>query len=74
VAPPAPVVEAAPDDLTAIRGIGPGMKAHLNQAGIYTFAQIAHSTPDALRELLGDASRLAKVEMWIEQAHAMGST
>jgi predicted flap endonuclease-1-like 5' DNA nuclease len=65
------VVEAAPDDLTAIRGIGPGIKERLNQAGIYTFAQIAHSTPDALRELLGDVSRIAKVEMWIEQAGDM---
>jgi predicted flap endonuclease-1-like 5' DNA nuclease len=73
-APPSPVAEAAPDDLTAIRGIGPGMKERLNQAGIYTFAQIAQSTPDALRELLGDAGRLAKVESWIDQVHDMGST
>jgi len=74
-APPSPVAEAAPDDLTSIRGIGPGMRGRLNQAGIHTFAQIAQSTPEELRELLGDAGRLAKVEMWIEQAHDMvGST
>lgn len=37
--------EVAPDDLTAIRGIGAGMQRHLNKIGIYTYAQLAASTP-----------------------------
>jgi predicted flap endonuclease-1-like 5' DNA nuclease len=72
-----PPVEAAPipkqpshtaDDLTVIRGIGPGMAQRLHQAGIYTFAQLAAITPDELRRALGNVGRLAKVETWITQA------
>ena len=62
---------AADEDLTTIRGIGPAMQNHLNQAGIRTFARLAQSTPDELREILGDAGRLAKVEAWIQQAQEM---
>ena len=58
----------APDDLTAIRGIGAGMQRHLNEAGIYTYAQLAASTPAELQRALGDVGRLAKVETWIDQA------
>ncbi|MBU0492967.1 MAG: hypothetical protein KKB13_14060, partial [Chloroflexi bacterium] len=77
--PPAePAVVAPPskagvrDDFTVIRGIGPGMQRLLNQdGGIYTFAQLAHSSPDALRQILGDGGRLAQVEKWIEQARQL---
>lgn len=78
VAPPPPAVEApppqvveeevAPDDLMTIQGIGPTMQKRLNEGGIRTYAQLAQSTADELRELLGDIGRLAKVEWWIEQA------
>ncbi|TRZ52838.1 hypothetical protein D4S03_02790 [bacterium] len=70
VAPPPPVVEEgmAPDDLTVIRGIGVGMQRHLNEAGIYTYAQLAASTPKKLQRALGDVGRMAKVETWIAQA------
>jgi len=62
-------IEMAADDLTAIRGIGPGMQKRLNDAGIWNFAQLGTSTPEALREALGEAvARLAKVEEWIAQA------
>jgi predicted flap endonuclease-1-like 5' DNA nuclease len=64
-------VEAAPDDLTLIHGIGAGMKERLNEAGIHTFVQLAHRDPGTLRESLGDVGRLAKVESWIEQARDM---
>ena len=79
VAPP-PAVEAPPeveeeeivsDDLTAIRWIGPGMQSRLNAAGIYTFAQLARSTPKELRQILGEAGQMAKVEEWIAQAQEL---
>ena len=69
-APPEPAKVVA-DDLTVIRGIGPSMQQRLNAAGIHTFEQLAKSTPEVLRESLGDAGRLAKVEEWIAQAQGM---
>ena len=67
-APAAPPQKAAEDDLTAIGGIGVGMKQRLNQGGIRSFAQLADSTPEQLREVLGNAGRLAKVNNWIKEA------
>jgi predicted flap endonuclease-1-like 5' DNA nuclease len=66
-----PVEKMPPDDLTTIRGIGARMNEHLNKAGIYTYAQLAASTPDELRRDLGAVARLAKVEEWIEQAREL---
>lgn len=65
------VEEVTPDDLTAIRGIGLGLQSRLNEAGIYTYAQLARSTPQELRQVLGAAARLANVEAWIEQAREL---
>ena len=59
------------DDLTTIRGIGPEMARRLKPRGIRTFAQLAAAKPEALREMLGDGGRLAKVEDWIEQARSL---
>ena len=56
------------EDLKVIRGIGSSMEKRLNQAGIFTFAQLAASTPEKLRQVLGNTARLAKVESWIAQA------
>ncbi len=56
------------DDLTYITGIGPGRLKQLNASGIFTFKQLGDSTPEALRELLGESSRLVDVKKWIEQA------
>lgn len=68
---PAPE-QASPDDLTVIVGIGAGMQKRLNEAGIHTWAQLAASTPERLREVLGGVSRrLAKVEEWIEQSREL---
>ncbi len=80
--PPTPIKEAPPeviaeevraDDLTAIPGIGPGMQGRLNQAGIHTYAQLAGSTLEALRQAIGGdvASRRANVEEWIEHAREL---
>jgi predicted flap endonuclease-1-like 5' DNA nuclease len=60
------------DDLTRIKGIGPGTQARLNQAGIVTYIQVALSAPEDLRRILGgSASRLANVEDWIAQARGL---
>jgi predicted flap endonuclease-1-like 5' DNA nuclease len=81
--PPPPAVEAFPvmaeedlpsDDLTAIQGIGSRLQEHLNEVGIYAFAQLAESTPEDLRNALGRAARLGKVEEWIEQARELART
>jgi predicted flap endonuclease-1-like 5' DNA nuclease/gas vesicle protein len=63
-----PSPSIAPDDLTAIQGIGPGMQGRLNKAGIFTFAQLAESEPKELRRILGKTGRMAAVEKWIGQA------
>lgn len=64
----------APDDLTAIRGVGPKIKSTLNALGIYHFRQIAALTPDEVRWLAGELGafpgRIAR-ENWIGQARAL---
>ena len=70
--PPPPVKEAiGQDNLTAIRGIGPTMQYRLNEAGIRTYAQLAQSTPEELRKVLGARAQLANVEDWIAQAQEL---
>jgi len=44
------------------------MQRHLNETGIYTYAQLARGTPGELQRTLGDVGRLVKVETWIDQA------
>ncbi len=45
---------ANPDNLTLIKGIGPVIAKRLNQAGIYTFEQLADLTLDEFEEALGN--------------------
>ena len=45
---------ANPDDLIAIKGIGPVISKRLNQAGIYTYEQLAELTLDEFEDALGD--------------------
>jgi predicted flap endonuclease-1-like 5' DNA nuclease len=62
---------SAADDLTIVEGIGPKFNAALNEAGIYTFAQLAASTPEQLQTILRDAGygRVpATYSTWGEQA------
>jgi predicted flap endonuclease-1-like 5' DNA nuclease len=66
-------VQAEPDDLTQLHGIGPAMSKLLNDAGIFTFAKLASSTIEELRKALGETGRFANLEMWIEQAGELSS-
>ncbi len=43
------------DDLTRVRGIGPGIAAVLEAAGITTWSQLAAVDSEALRSILGEA-------------------
>jgi predicted flap endonuclease-1-like 5' DNA nuclease len=72
---PAPAARAAggsatatADDLTVISGIGPNRQQRLNELGIHSFAQLAHTTEARLRDALGQTARLADVAKWIEEA------
>jgi hypothetical protein len=47
----------AQDDLTIINGIGPTFAKRLNDAGIYTYADLAELDPDFVR-------LVARVETW----------
>ncbi len=60
-----------PNDLTRIEGIGPKISEVLNQHGITTFAELADTRADTLREILerfGDRFQLADPTTWPEQA------
>ncbi len=75
---PEPVAEtvsaapAKPDDLKKIEGIGPKIASVLNAAGISTFAQLAATSADRIREILAAEdprlTRLADPTTWAEQA------
>jgi len=58
------------DDLTKVEGIGPKMSAALKAAGIDTFAKLAASSEDTLRQAIEAAGmRLApSITTWAEQA------
>lgn len=67
---PAMAAGATPDDLEAIRGIGPVIRAALNKMGIATFAQLAAldaAQIERIEEAIGFPGRVAR-EQWIEQA------
>jgi len=61
---------SASDDLTKIEGIGPKMSQALADAGISTYAKLADSSADELREAIHEAGmRLApSLDTWSEQA------
>ena len=63
-----PSSNATSDDLTIIRGIGIATQDRLYRAGIKSFSELARSSPEKIREALGQMARGAKVETWIEQA------
>jgi large subunit ribosomal protein L21 len=67
----APVAKAMPDDLTKIEGVGPKINDLLVKAGITTFAQLAATPADKIKEILkGGGNRFASHDpsTWAEQA------
>ncbi|HEY3312285.1 MAG TPA: helix-hairpin-helix domain-containing protein [Anaerolineales bacterium] len=65
---------AKPDDLIVIKGIGPVIAKKLNNAGIFTFKQLAAITPVQLREIVGDViQRLADEDEILNQAKKLAA-
>lgn len=63
------VVSTSPDDLTLLHGIGQKVAATLNNAGIYSFSQLAKFRPGELKIILVDAgNQISDPETWPEQA------
>ncbi len=79
VAEPAPEPAAPPpaDDLKRIEGIGPKISAVLQEAGISTFARLADTEVEQLRDILKASDprllRLADPTSWPEQASLAAS-
>ncbi|NJN92737.1 MAG: DUF4332 domain-containing protein [Anaerolineales bacterium] len=63
------VILANPDHLEDINGIGDEYAQRLNQAGIYTFAQLVEAGPEQLRQII-DPEHWQKIEpeKWIAEA------
>ncbi len=59
------------DDLTRIRGIGIASQNRLHAAGIKTYADLARTSPEEVRRILGNVARGAKIEDWIAQANEL---
>lgn len=64
--------EPVEDDLTRIKGVGPGYASLLKAAGITTYGQLSEMPVEELRDLT-KASRLANVEAWIAEARALAA-
>ncbi len=60
---------AKPDDLRVIEGIGPKISGVLQDAGVTTYAKLAESSADQLKEILVKAEiRIGDPTTWPEQA------
>ena len=73
-APAEPAPAAAPDDLTRIKGIGPGLARQLNDLGIRNFSQIAalsEAELAAIDEKLTSIKGRCFRDDWIGQAKAL---
>ncbi len=67
----APAIAEARDDLKKIEGIGPKIEQLLNAAGIRTWAHLASSESESIREILtaaGERYRVHDPTTWPEQA------
>lgn len=65
------VPPADPDDLKKIEGIGPKIEEHLNNAGVYTWVQLAETKVSFIQKVLDDAGPAYKVHnpgSWPEQS------
>jgi len=63
----------APDDLTAIRGIGPELARVLNQAGIVSYRDLLRRDPDKIEEHIRDSHIRAPIDVedWRKQAEKL---
>ena len=62
------------DDLKQIRGIGPKIETKLNDAGIFTFADLADLTPAQLEVIVGDdIQKFADEDDLLKQAAELAS-
>jgi predicted flap endonuclease-1-like 5' DNA nuclease len=69
---PPPVARIEVDDLTQIKGIGPKYAAQLNGAGIATYAALAHTPADRLKEIVdAPAWRQVDYQSWTVEARAL---
>ena len=65
-------VQTHPDELADIKGIGRIYQWKLRDGGINSYAQLAQTTPERIREILDvPAWRKIEPESWIEQAKAL---
>jgi large subunit ribosomal protein L21 len=69
-APPPAKPATAKDDLTLIKGIGPARATKLQQAGITSYAALAGTATERLKELFPRASPEG-LEDWKAQAHTL---
>ncbi|MCP1335921.1 helix-hairpin-helix domain-containing protein [Futiania mangrovi] len=71
---PAADADAAPDDLTRIKGVGPKLAGLLNELGVFTFAQVAAWTQadiDRVDERLGSFKGRIRRDDWVAQAKTL---
>jgi len=64
------VIVARPDELEEISGIGPATARRLNDAGVYTYKQLANLSPEQLQEISG--TNRWDPNDWIKQANELG--
>lgn len=66
-------IAIAADDLKKIKGIGQVFAGRLNQAGIWTFADLANADPEKVREIVssGRVENMIDPEEWIAQARQL---
>ena len=65
-------VQTHPDELADIKGIGRIYQWKLRDGGINSYAQLAQTTPERIREILDvPAWRKIEPESWIEQAKVL---
>ncbi len=63
--------ENSSDDLTVIRGIGTVTQNRLYTSGIKSFAELARTSPEELRRILGKLAQGTRVEEWRTEARGL---
>lgn len=75
---PSPVeIPDVVNDLKSIKGIGQGIETRLNKAGIFSFAQLATSSPGQISRILSDMIGMSVEKIqeqdWIGQANQLAA-